>query len=344
MLNKPLGFNKEAILTIPLTDFNKDAYQTLRKRFLKQPDIRQVSYSMGNPSSKDYFGTELKNAENPNSPVYQAMIRSVDKSYLDTYGLEVISGDWFHEEFTTWKKIHFVINEKLVKEPGFKTAGEAIGKKITALGVTAPITGVVKDFHVKSLHEAIEPVAMFNCPVYIGEAAIQVQDKNMPATLSFIENTWKEAFPEKAFTYTFLDEQLARYYQTEALIANAFNIFAGIAVLISCLGLFGLISFMVASRTKEIGIRKVLGAPALHVIWLFSKEYVVLLSIAFAMAAPVAYYCMHNWLQSFIYHIEIGAGTFMMAAIVSVLTASVSVCYLIIKAARANPIQSLRNE
>ena len=166
----------------------------------------------------------------------------------------------------------------------------------------------------------------------------------MTRTIDNINKSWSALFPNDLFKYEFLDEHIASFYTQEQKVYTAFKLFSFIAILIGCLGLYGLISFAASQRTKEIGIRKVLGAPLISIVGLFSKEFILLISIAFIIAAPVGYYAMHNWLQNYAYHINIGAGIFVIAIAASIIIAAITISYQAIKAALVNPIKSLRSE
>jgi ABC-type antimicrobial peptide transport system permease subunit len=166
----------------------------------------------------------------------------------------------------------------------------------------------------------------------------------MPQTISSIEKTWTSLFPDEMFNYEFLDDRIASFYRQEQKLYTAFRLFVGIAILIGCMGLYGLIAFSTLQRTKEVGIRKVLGAPLASIVYLFSKEFIWLILIAFLVAAPVAYYAMHSWLENFAYHIDISAGIFLVAIMVSFLIAAVTIASQTMKAALANPVRALKSE
>jgi ABC-type antimicrobial peptide transport system permease subunit len=175
-------------------------------------------------------------------------------------------------------------------------------------------------------------------------ASVKLRAGAINKTIDQIRKTWSALFPDNLFDYKFLDEHIASFYTQEQKVYTAFKLFSSIAIIIGCLGLYGLIAFAASQRTKEIGIRKVLGAPIMNIIALFSKEFVLLITIAFVIAAPLGYYMMHNWLQNYAYHIGIGPGTFIVAIITSIFIAAVTIAYQTIKAATANPIKSLRSE
>ena len=204
--------------------------------------------------------------------------------------------------------------------------------------------GVVKDFNNKSFRAEISPIAIFSNYERYGNCAVSISMANVKPTMESIEKTWNGIYPDFIFKAEFLDERIARFYQLDDTMLKMIEAFAGIAIFIGCLGLYGLVSFMAVRKTKEIGVRKVLGASTQHIIWIFGKEFLQLLGIAFLIAAPIAWWTMHAYLQDFKYRIPIGAGIFLLAIATTVLIAAVTVSFRSIKAALANPVKSLRSE
>jgi ABC-type antimicrobial peptide transport system permease subunit len=230
---------------------------------------------------------------------------------------------------------------------GITDPKQVIGKNIMLWNnknLKARITGVVKDFNTGSLRTAIPPVLMGPWKAQYSRLNIKVNPQNLKQTLANVETLWNKTYPEGIYEYQFLDKTIASFYNNEEELSTLFKIFAGIAIFISCLGLYGLVSFMALQRTKEVGIRKTLGASVGHIIYLFSKEFTVLIVIAFAISAPIGYYFMHKWLQDFTYRITIGPDIFIMAVLASVIIAWTSVGYKAMRAALANPVRSLRSE
>ena len=194
------------------------------------------------------------------------------------------------------------------------------------------------------MHDPLQPVVLGSLKNVYQTIGIKLQPGKTKETLAFIENLWTKTYPEHVYEYEFLDEKINNFYRQENQLSQLYKIFAAIAILISCLGLYGLVSFMAVQRTKEVGIRKVLGASAGKIVYLFSKEFTLLVAIAFIIASPVAYYFMHGWLQDFTYRIDIGIGIFITAIIASLIISWLTVGYKAIKAAVANPVKSLRTE
>jgi putative ABC transport system permease protein len=221
-----------------------------------------------------------------------------------------------------------------------------LGKKIDLFDgqIIAPVVGVAKDFHGTSLAKELKPTVLGSWKEVYQLINIKIQPQNAKQTLTAVEKLWNQTYPDFVYDYQFLDDKIASFYKQQEQLSELYKIFAGIAIFISCLGLYGLISFMAVQRKKEIGVRKVLGASVTDIVYLFSKELISLITIAFLIAAPVAYYFMHQWLQSFAYRINIELSTFLLTVIISVSIAWLAIGYQSIKAALADPVKSLRTE
>jgi putative ABC transport system permease protein len=246
-----------------------------------------------------------------------------------------------------------LINETFAKSLGFADPQDAVGKLLYQQFYQGekpyPVVGVVADYHTGSFHEAIQPVVIENIPERISGVAIKLagDDKNLSnvkTTLSKIEAEWRKIFPETAFDYSFLNESIARLFEQEQKTAWLMNVAMGITIFISCMGLFGLGMFTAERRTKEIGIRKVLGASVVNIAGMLSKDFVILVLIAIVIASPVAWYFMNQWLRDFAYRTNISWWVFVLAGIAAVFIALITVSYQAIKAAVANPVKSLRTE
>ena len=349
--NKDLGFTKDAIVTINVPDPQPGKLAVLRARLLQHPNVKAISYASGAPTATNgRNGTKFRLQHEPVAMMRSAEMKMVDLDYLPLYGLQLVAGKWLGESNRVGNRFNgFVVNETLVRMLGF-TPEQAIGKPVVISEGSAPIIGVVKDFHNNSLQEKITPCLLFHWDTgFFDEAGIQLQSRNgqplnVRETLAFVEKTWKETFPDGVYRYAFLDESLARNYLVEDFAFGAFGIFATLAIFIGCLGLYGLVSFMAEQRTKEIGIRKVLGAGVSHIVLLFTGEFVRLIAVAFGLAAPLAWYGMNGWLRDFAYRIHIGAGVFGTAIAVTLAIAALTVGYRAVRAATANPVKSLRTE
>ena len=224
-------------------------------------------------------------------------------------------------------------------------AKDVIGKEVQlGLAGKGSIVGVVKDFHTSSMHDQIQPVVLFNHPGYFGEVLLKIAPGNLPEMLKRIEETWKLFAPSRPFNYSFLDEEYNIKYKAEQRLSFLMSVFCGVAILITCLGLLGLMTFIVARRTKEIGIRKVLGASVLNITSLLSRDFLILVGIAIVIAIPFSWYFMHRWLQDFAYRIHLGWWIFVAAGLLALVIALITISIESIKAALANPVKSLRSE
>lgn len=342
-----LGFNKDAVLVL---NSNVDSSVNLRQPAFKQEllairGVQSVSFSSDVPSSESNNSGNFSYEHRPDEK-FDVYRKFADEDYFKTYGLEIIAGRSYEKSDTARE---LVINETLVKKLGIKDPHDALGHEIrigrnAGREIWCPITGVVKDFKTNSLREAIKPTMLTERNKRYYYTGIKLSTSNLQQTLAEIEKKWNQIFPEFVYTPTFMDERINNFYKQENQLSLLYKFFAGIAIFISCLGLYGLISFMAVQKTKEVGIRKVLGASVANIIYLFSKEFTILIIIAFALAAPVAYYMMSKWLNNFAYRIHISVFVFAMAVIMSVTIAWITVGYRSIRAALANPVKSLRTE
>jgi putative ABC transport system permease protein len=238
------------------------------------------------------------------------------------------------------------VNETLLRKLGINKPQDAIGKEINFWDgrKAANIVGVIRDFNSYSLREPMAPVVLSTWKDVYQTINIKIKPGTEKAVLPFVDKLWNENFPDYVYEYKFLDDTIASFYKQENQLSILYKIFAAIAILISCLGLYGLVSFMAVQRTKEVGIRKVLGATARHIVYLMSKEFTLLIIIAFAISAPVGYYIMHKWLQNYTYRIPLSASIFLLAIAGSIVIAWITAGQRAIKSALANPVKSLRTE
>ena len=237
-----------------------------------------------------------------------------------------------------------IVNESLIHKLGIQDPQQAIGKHITQDNSKGTIVGVVQDFQSESKHKKIRPCILIYLSDQFFTASVKINPVNMRRTIGEIDKSWSALFPERLFNYEFLDDHIAKWYRQEQKEYAAFKLFAGVAILIGCLGLYGLVAFAAAQRTKEVGIRKVLGASLTNILFLFSKEFILLITLAFLIAAPVGYFVMHNWLENFAYQIRIGGNIFIIAIFSSFVIAACTIAYQSVKTALANPVKSLRTE
>jgi len=268
----------------------------------------------------------------------------LDYDFIPNYGISVIAGRTFSRNFPADDTTAFVINEAAVKSFGWTTPETALGRKVNQQGKKGTIVGVVKDFHYRSLHYMIEPLLIHINVNWFQKFSVKIQSDNIPATVAAIGEKWKSLAPDLPFNYSFLDQDYDRLYKSEDQLSRIVSIFSALAIFIACLGLIGLTSFSVERRFKEIGIRKVLGASAGGVVMLVSKEFIKLILISFVIAIPLTYYMLNLWLTNFTDRITIGPVTFVVAGLSVLLISWLVISYLSIRAALANPVESLRTE
>jgi putative ABC transport system permease protein len=342
-----LGFEKELIVVIPLQDRSvSKQYQTLKNELLRCQGVRAVTASFKSPIGKNEFGTSLYPKGPSEQQKIDVLLNFIDFDFLEMFGVELLAGRNFSPEFTSDSARAFIINQAAMKELGITDPHQAIGRKAT-IGVNeieGTIIGVTEDFHVQSLHQAIAPHVMMHWPFFFNVLSVRIESHGIAATLAQLEETWQRTIPQFPFQYRFLDEYIAGLYEAEAKIERTLQIFSLLTILVACLGLFGLASFAAEQRTKEVGIRKVLGATVTNVTALLSKDFVKLVLLANLIAWPIAYLAMNKWLQNFAYRIEMSWWVFALAGGLALVIALATVSTQAIRAALANPVDSLRYE
>ena len=335
-----LGFDKEAIVTVDLPESDPQKLQTLKNELIQHADINAISFSVNTPAAvTDNWWTSYNYEATPDEKG-RAEQKFIDDDFLDLFDIPLLAGRNIREGDTT----QVLVNESFLKDNNLDNPQDALGKEIKFWGLNGSIVGVVKNFHSQSLQDEIPSVIMTRFPNMFQKASFKINQNEAHAAIAQIERRWKAVFPDYYFTYQFLDDHLATMYEQQQRTSDLLSLFAGIAIFIGCLGLYGLISFVTAQKTKEVGIRKVLGATVSHIVYLLTKDFVVLVAIAFAIAAPVGYYFMQQWLADFTYKIDLSWWMFAISAFAGLLIAGLTVSWQSIKAALANPVDSLRNE
>ncbi|UCE42102.1 MAG: ABC transporter permease [Candidatus Aminicenantes bacterium] len=342
MQNKKLGFNREHIVYLPMREELAERFETLKTELKKKSGIVNVAASSSLPTSGVILTTDKVSWEgkNPEDNVVLE-VTSTGYDFIETFNMEVVEGRSFSKEFVTDEEKAVVINETAKKIMGME---DPVGKQLIFGDAATIIIGVVKDYHFKSMHSEIEPLLMAIVPTLYRYVFIKLESGNIPNTIADIKSIWGTFFPDTPFEYHFLDEAYDKLYRTEQRMGTLFNYFTVLAILISCLGLFGLASFMAEKRTKEIGIRKVLGASLSGIVVLLNKQFTKWILIANLVSWPIAYYAMFKWLQGFAYRIKLEFWTFALAAMIALAIAMMTVSYQSIKAALADPADSLRYE
>ena len=342
--NRPMGFDKKAVafVELPSDSLDKTKYDYLKSSFLQLPGISSASLCMDAPASFGAAYTGFYFDTDPILKEFNIAQQFADSDYLKTFRIDLAAGRIPYRSDTVRE---LMVNQVLVHKLGLRNDRDIIGKTISFDGhIHYPVVGVVHDFNSKSLRDAVEPMVITTNRAAANYLAFRLDTKDMKTTLAQVQKTFIGTFPYYLYDLTFMDDRIDHFYTSEARISKLFAIFAGLAIAISCLGLYGLISFMAVQKTREVGVRKVLGASVQSIVYLFSKEFTILVGIAFFIAAPVGYYFMNQWLQGFHYHIPIGAGVFLLTLTASVVIAWLTVGYKAVRAAVANPVKNLRTE
>jgi putative ABC transport system permease protein len=339
-----LGFKKDGIILLPVPQPDPLKMQTLSTRLAAIPGTEKITLCSQAPASSSNSHTSFTYDNRPKEEKWEINTKFGDANYLPVYGLTLVAG---RNIFPNDTAREVLVNETFVKSLHLTHPGDVIGKHITLhtgnLEWKPAIAGVVKDFHNYSLHRSIDPVVIAPQPGSYRYCCARIELTDMRPALAAYEKIWNETYPEYVYSAQFLDERIARFYKQDTVTLRLVEIFAGIAILISCLGLYGLVSFMALQKTKEIGVRKVLGAGIESILWLFGKEFSRLLLIAFLIAAPVAGWVMHGWLQDFQYRITLSWEIFALAIGSTFAIAMLTVAWRSVRAALANPVKSLRS-
>jgi putative ABC transport system permease protein len=344
MKNYPLGFDKAQKIIVPAK--LRDNYETVKKEFLSHPSIIGATASWSAPGRSPWFVTTrlIDRTDNKEQGMHYQF---VDYDFISEYGMKIVAGREFKRTISSDEGASVILNETAAKAFGW-TPMDAIGKRIQGMGREAKhireVIGVVRDFHFQGLQKSIEPMVMMVFTRLFSTLTLTVRTDQLRETLPFIEQKWNEFHLGEVFSYYFLDEDFNRYYLSEETVGRLFSVFTSLAIFLSCLGLFGLASFTAEQRTKEIGIRRVLGASLSGVVILLTKEFVRLVAVANIIAWPLAYYAMNRWLHNFAYRIDLGLWIFVISALLALFIALFTVSYQSIKAATANPVDSLRYE
>jgi putative ABC transport system permease protein len=339
--NRDLGFDKDAVISIGIPD--KAKRDVLVQQLKSNPGVKDVSLALGAP----VVGRAFTGFSSPELGITKddvTELKLVDENYTGMFKLKMLAGEQIAKKGEKDTTYQGVVNETLMQKLNITDPQKIIGKYIMVNGWHTQVMGVVQDFQSESKHKKRRSCVLMYYPDAFVSACIKLQPAAMPQTIARIDKEWSAMFPDQLFQYEFLDEHIANWYRQEEKQYTAFKLFAGIAILICCLGLYGLVAFAATQRTKEVGVRKVLGASLGSIVLLFSKEFAILIAVAFLIAAPLAWYVMNNWLQNFAYQVHINAGIFIIALLVSVFIAGSTIAWQAIKAGLVNPVKSLRSE
>lgn len=343
MRNQNLGFAKDQEIIIYTNgDKNKDAF---KQSLTSVPGVLSTTYSSAVPGN-DNFSSGYSQIQNKAGEMQKTNIdiNFVDFDFIKQYGLTILAGRGFDPKFPSDTGTAMIMNETAAKMFGYNNTAEAVGRKFDQWGRQGTIIGIVKDFNYRGLQQGIAPMVMRIETWGWGTISAKVSSAKLPETIKAIESKWNKAIPNLPFQYEFLDDLFNKQYKAEEKFGNLFLNFAVLAIFISCLGLVGLASYSTIQRTKEIGVRKVLGASVSNIISLLSMEFIKLVALAFIIAAPLGWYVMHLWQNSFAYKAPINWQVFTLAGIASLVIAFGAISFQAIKAALANPVKSLRTE
>ncbi|NBC16737.1 MAG: FtsX-like permease family protein [Bacteroidetes bacterium] len=352
-----LGFDQERVVMVPMQggdDVHLPRYDAFRQALAQQPGVEAVSASSEGLPSELLNGTGIAFADAgvPDDSLQGLRLVAVSHDFFDALGAEMVAGRGFSRELPTDSGA-FVVNEAALDllaqdlpQP-LRAPADALGKQLRGWSEwppRGPLIGVADNFNMATLHESVEPILFMLQPDWFSHYVVRVQPGDLDATLGALRSTWAQFYPDWPFDYRFVDQAFDAQYRAEERLGQIFGIFAGLAILIACLGLFGLAAFTAQQRTKEIGVRKVLGASVTQIVALLSKEFVALVGLAFVIAAPVAYLAMDRWLSDFAYRTDLSAFLFLGAGGIALAIAVLTVSYHALRAALADPVQSLRYE
>jgi putative ABC transport system permease protein len=339
--NKNLGYDKEHILCIRMKTGLYQNLAVVAYEMEQNPNIKGITLSSCLLSSRESSTDRIKWEGKPFGDKTSMGIISVDYDFLDVYDIEMAEGRFFSREFPTDIREAYILNETAAKLVGLENP---IGSRFSCFGDEGTVIGIVKDFHHESLRDEIKPLIMHMNPNWFDNMSVKIKADSLSATIDFLATTMNENAPDYNFEYRFLDDVIDGLYQSEQRMGVLFRYFTFLAIFISCLGLFGLASYMAEQRTREIGIRKVLGASVGSIIALLSKEFILLVCVASLLAWPLSWYIMHGWLQGFAYRSGMSIDIFFIAALMALFIALITISLQALRAALANPVNALRHE
>ncbi len=343
--NKNLGYDRDQMMILGVSGQVGAQYETFKNEVLNIPGVKSIGGSSRVPSGQllDSQGARVEvDGEMTPTPV-TIKVLSVDPDFIPTYQMELADGRNFTKDFSR-DSASFILNERSVEIIGWNGPQDAVGKPMVYAGVRGTVIGVVKDFHFESLQSEISPIILVNRPNSMRNLSIKIDGGNIRSAVNQIEDVYAKFSPNTPINYNFLDDRFQILYTSETQRSQLFTIFSGLAIFLACLGLFGLASFTVAQRSKEISIRKVLGASVNQIVGILSKEFVILIAISMVLAFPAAWYFMGDWLDGYAYRIDLSWLPFVVAAAVAGIIAFITISMQTFKAAVGNPSERLRDE
>ncbi|MEQ8474089.1 MAG: FtsX-like permease family protein [Marinoscillum sp.] len=343
-LEKDLGFNKEEMVTIPIFNADRKKIDLLTREIQTMPEIKKFTFSSGPPTDAGMYATSFREVGHEDKGDIKTRNKFVDHRYLEAYEIALVAGRDFRKNEYNDTIDAFIVNEALVRQLDVPSPEEAIGKQLKCYGVKATIVGVTKDFHIDKLDKGIEPLIMFPWEHNANSAGVKIMRSNLSTALPKLEELWAEVFPTRAFDYQTVDDYMKKVYIVEDIMLKSIKVFSVVAILIGCLGLYALVSFMSLKKTKEIGIRKVLGASYGQILFIFSRRFFILTFVAFVISAPLAYKAMEFWLQNYEYRVALRWDIFALGLLITLVLTMITVGYISLKTARTNPADTLQFE
>ena len=345
-MQKDMGFRKDAIINfyVPFDFSNPNNKKfILKDELAKIPEIQEVSLGNQSPAYNGQMSTQVSYKEKGKDVKLQVDSRNGDTAFLSVYNIQLIAG---RNIMPSDSATEFLINETLARQLGFQHPAEAVGHFLSFDNSQKPIVGVMKDFNLASVRSAIHPLVYYAAPKfgYMMHVALQPNPDMWNSAITKMQAAWKSIYPDVDFDYTFLDKKIENFYKADQQLSKLLTWASAVAIIVSCLGLLGLVIFITNNRMKEIGVRKVLGASIRQIITLLSFDFVKLIAVAFIIAVPVAWWATHNWLQNFAYHTNLSWWIFLLSGIIMITAALSILCLRAGKAALANPVKSLRSE
>jgi len=342
---KDLGFKKEGILVVECPSYNQTSNESLRERWMQNPHIQDVSFAYSTPISENSINTNFQSLKNEDDTEYRIVMKPCDNHYINVYEIQLLAGSFFKNNVGNNDNPQWVVNEDVLKKIGISSPQESIGQLVKINGQIAPIIGVVKDFHTLSLHEKIRPVVLFNLwPRSNRYAHIKLDDVDLATTIKNIGAVWSNQYPNENFEYSFFDDELRMRYASTSRFLKLTQVATFLAIGLGCLGLLGLVSFVLVQKTKEIGIRKVLGASGASLYLHISRYFIKWILLANFISWPVAFWLSGKWLSGFAYRVQVGIGIFILGGIMVLGVALLVISFQVIKATATNPIKSLKYE
>ncbi|RYY16666.1 MAG: FtsX-like permease family protein [Chitinophagaceae bacterium] len=351
MTSEKLGFQKDHTIVIERTDLLNENTRAFKNEVMKIPGVANISGASSLPGANNYFGVSWQQKGSIEPMTGRGII--TDEAHAATLGLELKEGRFFSKDYST-DSLAVVLNERAVSELGLKnpigsqlTSPEQLFNGADGSQYLYTVIGVVKDFHYQSLHNPITPLVFTNSSRFndvMFMTAVKIKSDNFTATISALENKWKQFVKDRPFQYNYLDKTIAEQYLAEATTQKIFSFFSSLAIFIACMGLLGLAAYATQQRMREISIRKVLGASSGNIVLMLSGDFLKLVVIAALIAFPVAWWSMYKWLQEFAYRVDIGWQAFLMAGVAAVIVALLTISFQAFRAAVTSPVKTLRSE